>query len=80
MLNLFLLLTSCYNTLENKRTKVYILQVMYDFENKINAAVFPGLQGGPHNHTITGLAVALKQVCATYAVSYYLLFILLSFV
>ncbi|KAJ0981746.1 hypothetical protein J5N97_010001 [Dioscorea zingiberensis] len=30
-------------------------------EDKINAAVFPGLQGGPHNHTITGLAVALKQ-------------------
>ncbi|WRX29985.1 Serine hydroxymethyltransferase-like domain - like 5 [Theobroma cacao] len=39
-----------------------ILQVMYDFEDKINQAVFPGLQGGPHNHTITGLAVALKQV------------------
>ncbi|RWW34152.1 hypothetical protein GW17_00001100 [Ensete ventricosum] len=37
-------------------------EVMYDFEEKINAAVFPGLQGGPHNHTITGLAVALKQV------------------
>eukprot|EP00252_Welwitschia_mirabilis_P005966 TRINITY_DN1656_c0_g1_i1.p1 TRINITY_DN1656_c0_g1~~TRINITY_DN1656_c0_g1_i1.p1 ORF type:complete len:524 (+),score=122.71 TRINITY_DN1656_c0_g1_i1:273-1844(+) len=36
-------------------------EVMYDFEDKINAAVFPGLQGGPHNHTITGLAVALKQ-------------------
>ncbi|ERN18075.1 serine hydroxymethyltransferase, mitochondrial isoform X1 [Amborella trichopoda] len=36
-------------------------QVMYDYEEKINAAVFPGLQGGPHNHTITGLAVALKQ-------------------
>lgn len=35
---------------------------MYDFEDKINQAVFPGLQGGPHNHTITGLAVALKQV------------------
>ncbi|KAK8709959.1 hypothetical protein V6N13_145306 [Hibiscus sabdariffa] len=30
--------------------------------DKINQAVFPGLQGGPHNHTITGLAVALKQV------------------
>lgn len=36
---------------------------MYDYEDKINQAVFPGLQGGPHNHTIAGLAVALKQVC-----------------
>ncbi|XP_064957554.1 serine hydroxymethyltransferase, mitochondrial-like isoform X1 [Musa acuminata AAA Group] len=36
-------------------------EVMHDFEEKINAAVFPGLQGGPHNHIITGLAVALKQ-------------------
>ncbi|XP_072973538.1 serine hydroxymethyltransferase, mitochondrial-like isoform X2 [Typha angustifolia] len=36
-------------------------EVMYDLEDKINAAVFPGLQGGPHNHTIAGLAVALKQ-------------------
>ncbi|OWM71354.1 hypothetical protein CDL15_Pgr011483 [Punica granatum] len=36
-------------------------EVMYDYEEKINQAVFPGLQGGPHNHTITGLAVALKQ-------------------
>lgn len=35
--------------------------IMYDYEEKINAAVFPGLQGGPHNHTITALAVALKQ-------------------
>ncbi|MQL41384.1 serine hydroxymethyltransferase, partial [Escherichia coli] len=36
-------------------------EVFYDYEAKINQAVFPGLQGGPHNHTITGLAVALKQ-------------------
>ena len=28
--------------------------------DEINQAVFPGLQGGPHNHTISGLAVALK--------------------
>jgi len=35
--------------------------IMYDLEDKINAAVFPGLQGGPHNHTITALSVALKQ-------------------
>lgn len=34
---------------------------MYDLENPINASVFPGHQGGPHNHTITALAVALQQ-------------------
>ena len=36
-------------------------QEMYDLENPINASVFPGHQGGPHNHTITALAVALLQ-------------------
>ena len=36
-------------------------QVMYDLEGPINFSVFPGHQGGPHNHTITALAVALKQ-------------------
>lgn len=36
-------------------------QTMYDLEGPINASVFPGHQGGPHNHTITALAVALKQ-------------------
>lgn len=34
---------------------------MYDLEGPINSSVFPGHQGGPHNHTITALAVALKQ-------------------
>jgi glycine hydroxymethyltransferase len=32
-----------------------------DLEEKVNAAVFPGLQGGPHNHTIGALATALHQ-------------------
>ena len=31
-------------------------------EKRINEAVFPGLQGGPHNHQIAGLAVQLKEV------------------
>lgn len=34
---------------------------MYDLEGPINASVFPGHQGGPHNHTITALSVALHQ-------------------
>lgn len=38
--------------------------INYTFENDINAAVFPGHQGGPHNHTITALAVALKQAAS----------------
>merc|ERR1712168_960793 len=37
------------------------VETMYDIENKINLAVFPGLQGGPHNHAIAGIAVAMKQ-------------------
>ncbi|KAK3942926.1 mitochondrial putative serine hydroxymethyltransferase [Diplogelasinospora grovesii] len=36
-------------------------QEMYNLENPINASVFPGHQGGPHNHTIAALSVALKQ-------------------
>ncbi|MCP9259439.1 Serine hydroxymethyltransferase [Dirofilaria immitis] len=39
-------------------------KVLYDLERKIDSAVFPGLQGGPHNHTIAGIAVALHQ-CLT---------------
>jgi len=35
--------------------------IMYDIEDKINFSVFPGLQGGPHNHTIGALATCLKQ-------------------
>ena len=33
----------------------------YDLEHQINEAVFPGLQSGPHNHTIAGVAVALAE-------------------
>ncbi|XP_054616695.1 serine hydroxymethyltransferase, cytosolic isoform X2 [Dunckerocampus dactyliophorus] len=36
-------------------------ETMYNLESLINQAVFPGLQGGPHNHAIAGVAVALKQ-------------------
>jgi len=32
-----------------------------EYMDDINAAVFPSLQGGPHNHQIGALAVALKE-------------------
>jgi len=43
----------------NKKTGA---EVIYDYEARINGAVFPGLQGGPHENQIAAIAVALKQV------------------
>lgn len=33
-----------------------------DFETRINQAVFPGLQGGPHMHQIAAIATQMKEV------------------
>lgn len=44
--------------------------VPYDLESKINFSVFPGHQGGPHNHTITALAVALGQAATPEFIEY----------
>lgn len=46
---------------QNAKTKQ---DELYDLEGPINASVFPGHQGGPHNHTIAALSVALKQAQA----------------
>ncbi|KND88969.1 putative serine hydroxymethyltransferase, mitochondrial [Tolypocladium ophioglossoides CBS 100239] len=46
---------------QNAKTKE---DEMYNLEGPINTSVFPGHQGGPHNHTITALSVALKQAQA----------------
>jgi glycine hydroxymethyltransferase len=32
-----------------------------ELEEQVNSAVFPALQGGPHNHQIAALAVALRE-------------------
>uniref|UniRef100_A0A1I8C223 Serine hydroxymethyltransferase n=1 Tax=Meloidogyne hapla TaxID=6305 RepID=A0A1I8C223_MELHA len=52
-------------SINNKGEKTF-----YDFETKINSAVFPGLQGGPHNHSIAAIAVALKQCLTNEFVEY----------
>lgn len=35
-----------------------------DFETRVNQAVFPGLQGGPHMHQIAAIATQMKEVCS----------------
>ena len=32
-----------------------------ELEKDVNTAVFPSCQGGPHNHAIAGIAVALRE-------------------
>ena len=48
-----------------------IIMAHQDLIKKINKAILPGLQGGPHNHNIAGIAVglgeALKPAYKTYA-------------
>lgn len=45
-------------------------KIMYDFESKINQAVFPGLQGGPHDNAIAAIATAMKQATTPEFVEY----------
>ncbi|CAI5964209.1 unnamed protein product [Closterium sp. NIES-64] len=37
---------------------------VYDLEDRINFAVFPSMQGGPHNNHTAALAVSLKQAAS----------------
>jgi glycine hydroxymethyltransferase len=50
-----------HKTLRGPRGALIFARKENDIFAKIDAAVFPGLQGGPHMHSIAGIAVALRE-------------------
>ncbi len=51
--------TTTHKTLRGPRGGMIMCKA--EHQKAIDRAVFPGLQGGPHNHTTAGLAVALRE-------------------
>ncbi|MSQ24641.1 MAG: serine hydroxymethyltransferase [Chloroflexi bacterium] len=51
--------TTTHKTLRGPRGAM--LMAKTEHARKIDSAVFPGLQGGPHNHTTAAIAVALHE-------------------
>jgi len=61
-----ILTTTTHKTLRGPRGAMIMvteegLKKDQDLPNKINSSIFPGLQGGPHNHTTAAIAVALLE-------------------
>ena len=54
--------TTTHKTLRGPRGGMLLCKAQY--AKAIDRAVFPGLQGGPHNHTTAGIAVSLKEAAA----------------
>jgi glycine hydroxymethyltransferase len=54
--------TTTHKTLRGPRGAM--LMTTAEHAKAIDKAVFPGLQGGPHNHTTAAIAVALKEASA----------------
>jgi glycine hydroxymethyltransferase len=51
--------TTTHKSLRGPRGAMLLCKA--EMAKAIDKAVFPGLQGGPHNHTTAGIAVALKE-------------------
>lgn len=57
-----LVTTTTHKTLRGPRAGLIFFRKA--LQDRINFAVFPGCQGGPHNNTIAAVAVALKQAAS----------------
>ncbi|GLW07684.1 serine hydroxymethyltransferase [Microtetraspora sp. NBRC 13810] len=55
--------TTTHKTLRGPRGAM-LMATSDEHATALNKAVFPGLQGGPHNHTTAAIAVALKEAAA----------------
>jgi len=51
--------TTTHKTLRGPRGAIIMMKSV--LSDKINKSVFPGLQGGPHNHQTAAIAVCLKE-------------------
>ena len=60
--------TTTHKTLRGPRGGMLLMR--RKVAKRINKAVFPGLQGGPHNHTTAALAVALREAATEEFQSY----------
>ena len=52
--------TTTHKTLRGPRGAM-LMATSDEHATALDKAVFPGLQGGPHNHTTAAIAVALKE-------------------
>ena len=61
-----MIMTTTHKTLRGPRGAMIMvtdkgLKKDPELADKVDRAVFPGMQGGPHNHTTAGIAVALQE-------------------
>lgn len=62
--------TTTHKTLRGPRGGLILTKGQPDLEKKLNAAVFPGSQGGPQMHAIAGKAVAFAEALTPEFVDY----------
>jgi len=60
--------TTTHKTLRGPRGGMLLCKKEY--AERVDKAVFPGMQGGPHLHTITGVTVAMKEADTPEFVAY----------